>query len=108
MAKKIHLLFEPAFLFEQDICRDGLQTRGNRERHGVRKIKFERFQRNFFQSKLGQSLAVDMQSGRLAHAGHGRKGNRADLEIGDIVGVLEAWEVAQVRRSIWEEGHGMV
>jgi hypothetical protein len=29
-------------------------------------------------------------------------------EIGDIVGVLEAWEVAQVRRSIWEEGHGMV
>ena len=29
-------------------------------------------------------------------------------EIGDIVGVLEAWEAAQVRRSIWEEGHGMV
>jgi hypothetical protein len=29
-------------------------------------------------------------------------------EIGDIVGVLEAWEVAQVRRSIWEESHGMV
>jgi len=29
-------------------------------------------------------------------------------EIGDIVVVLEAWEVAQVRRSIWEEGHGMV
>jgi hypothetical protein len=29
-------------------------------------------------------------------------------EIGDIVGVLEAWEVAQMRRSIWEEGHGMV
>jgi hypothetical protein len=29
-------------------------------------------------------------------------------EIGDIVGVLEAWEVAQVRRSIWEECHGMV
>jgi hypothetical protein len=29
-------------------------------------------------------------------------------EIGDIVGVLEAWEPAQVRRSIWEEGHGMV
>jgi hypothetical protein len=29
-------------------------------------------------------------------------------EIGDIVGALEAWEVAQVRRSIGEEGHGMV
>jgi hypothetical protein len=29
-------------------------------------------------------------------------------EIGDIVGVLEAWEAAQVRRSIWEEDHGMV
>jgi len=26
-------------------------------------------------------------------------------EIGDIVGVLEAWEAAQVRRSSWEEGH---
>jgi hypothetical protein len=24
-------------------------------------------------------------------------------EIGDIVGVLEAWEAAQVRRSIWEK-----
>jgi len=29
-------------------------------------------------------------------------------EIGDIVGVLEAWEPAQVRLSIWEESHGMV
>ena len=29
-------------------------------------------------------------------------------EIGDIVGVLEAWEAAQVGRSSWEEGHGMV
>jgi hypothetical protein len=29
-------------------------------------------------------------------------------EIGDIVRVLEAWEAAKVRRSIWEEGHGMV
>ena len=29
-------------------------------------------------------------------------------EIGDIVGVLEAWEAAQVERSSWEEGHGMV
>ena len=29
-------------------------------------------------------------------------------EIGDIVGVLKAWEAAQVRRSIQEEGHGMV
>jgi hypothetical protein len=30
-------------------------------------------------------------------------------EIGDNgFGVLEAWEVAQARRSVWEEGHGMV
>jgi hypothetical protein len=29
-------------------------------------------------------------------------------EIGDIVEVLKAWEAAQVRRSSWEEGHGMV
>jgi len=28
--------------------------------------------------------------------------------IGDILGVLKAWEAAPVRRSIWEEGHGMV
>jgi hypothetical protein len=29
-------------------------------------------------------------------------------EIGDIVGVLKAWEAAQVKRFSWEEGHGMV
>jgi hypothetical protein len=29
-------------------------------------------------------------------------------EIGDIVGALEAWEAAQVRRSFWEECHGVV
>jgi hypothetical protein len=28
--------------------------------------------------------------------------------IGDIVGVLKSWEAAQARRSIREEGHGMV
>jgi hypothetical protein len=44
-------------------------------------------------------------SGAFADAG---KSAERLWEIGDIVGVLEAWEAAQVRRSIWEEGHGMV
>src|SRR5215475_4811161 len=41
VSKKIHLLFEPAFLFEQDVGRDRLQTFRNRERYGIRKVELD-------------------------------------------------------------------
>jgi len=41
MAKKNQLLFEPGFLFEQNIRRDGLQARWNRERYAVGKLELE-------------------------------------------------------------------
>jgi hypothetical protein len=45
--EEIHLLFETSFLFEQDIGRDGLQTCGNRERDGVRKLQLKRVRSHF-------------------------------------------------------------
>src|SRR6516165_5670996 len=47
VSKKIHLLFEPAFLFEQDVGRDGLQTFRNRERYGIRKLELDCVQPRF-------------------------------------------------------------
>src|SRR6516164_5030704 len=57
VSKKIHLLFEPAFLFEQDVGRDGLQTCRNRERYGIRKLELDCVQFNSIKLILTHSQA---------------------------------------------------
>ncbi len=95
---------------DRDRPRFPLQFGGDwsRHRHDHVGLQFQQLVRQR-QISIPQAVEIRVEGPVSFLASTTKQGEPERLwGIGDIVGVLNAWEAAPVRRSIWEEGHGMV